>query len=338
MRTNSIPILLLTGFLGSGKTTLLNHLLSNKQGLKVGVIVNDFGEINIDAMLVSAQTDEQLDLSNGCICCSVDEGELDDAISKLAHRGSTLDYIIIEASGLAEPAELATMLRLMKNEYAHFDTLVSVVDAENFEKNNKAHGKAVGDLQISDIVIINKIDLIDEQKLDEIRAGIAMVNDKARIIESEQGKVDFRLLLDLPEKVSATQLELGDAHHHDHHDHDHQHLHDKFESISFNPTEPLNPKIFEDWAGSLDTNIFRAKGIIYFGMKGAEQKFIFQSVGTRYQLKLDEWHYGETPGTHIVVIGLDLEKDGVQKQLDQLVDKNPTDINQDTLMDIFKYR
>ncbi len=135
-RRNSIPILLLTGFLGAGKTSLLNHLLRNDQNLKIGVIINDFGEINIDSMLVSAQTDTTLELSNGCICCSLEGESLDDAIGQLAHLGSRLDYIIVEASGLAEPRELATMLRLLKNNYAHFDALVSVVDGINFEKNN----------------------------------------------------------------------------------------------------------------------------------------------------------------------------------------------------------
>ena len=106
-RRRSIPILVLTGFLGSGKTTLLNHLLANNRGLRVGVLINDFGEINIDSMLVSAQTDTALELSNGCICCQIDGEDVDDAIAQLAQRGSQLDYIIIEASGVADPAELA---------------------------------------------------------------------------------------------------------------------------------------------------------------------------------------------------------------------------------------
>ncbi len=141
-RRRSIPILVLTGFLGSGKTTLLNHLLANNQGLRIGVLINDFGEINIDSMLVSVQTDTALELSNGCICCQVDDEMVDDAIAQLAQRGSQLDYIVIEASGVADPAELATMIRLKKSEYSHFDTLVTIVDGLNFEKNNQAQPKA----------------------------------------------------------------------------------------------------------------------------------------------------------------------------------------------------
>ena len=177
-RRNSIPILLLTGFLGAGKTSLLNHLLGNDEGLKIGVIINDFGEVNIDSMLVTAQTDTALELSNGCICCSLEGENLDDAIGQLAHQGSRLDYIVVEASGLAEPKELATMLRLLKNNYAHFDALVSVVDADNFEKNNQTNENAVSDLAVSDIVIVNKVDLVDAAKLADIRKAIRLANPR----------------------------------------------------------------------------------------------------------------------------------------------------------------
>lgn len=121
----------IVGFLGSGKTTLLNHILNENQGLKIGVIVNDFGDINIDSMLVARQTDQELELSNGCICCTLEGNSLDDAIGQLAHAGSTIDYIVIEASGLAEPKELLRLLVNSKNDYARFDSLVAVVDASN---------------------------------------------------------------------------------------------------------------------------------------------------------------------------------------------------------------
>ena len=122
--------------MGAGKTSLLNHLLKNDQRLKLGAIINDFGEVNIDSMLVSSQTDVALDLSNSCICCSLEGENLDDAIDQFAHPGSRLDYIVVEASGLAESRELATMLRLMKDNYANFDALVAIVDGTNFKMNN----------------------------------------------------------------------------------------------------------------------------------------------------------------------------------------------------------
>ena len=316
-RTNSIPILLLTGFLGSGKTSLLNHLLSNKAGLKIGVIINDFGEINIDSMLVSAQTDTALELSNGCICCAVEGENLDDAIGQLAHTGSRLDYIVIEASGLAEPRELATMLRLIKNDYAYFDALVTIVDGLNFKKNNLAAKDALKDLAISDLIVVNKTDLIDTKQLAAIEKAISLAAPQARILKTAHGQVDFRLLLDLKEKPE-TQLNLT-AQDTDHHDH----LHAKFQSVTFQEEKPLDPAQFEAWAQALAPNIFRAKGIIFFGMKGMEQKFIFQAVGSRYALKLDEWGFGEQPMTSLVIIGLDLDKAKIETELRDLIDDNP---------------
>ena len=316
--------------MGAGKTSLLNHLLGNNQGLKIGVIVNDFGEINIDAMLVSAQTDTALQLSNGCICCSLEGESLDDAIGQLAHAGSRLDYIVIEASGLAEPRELATMLRLLKNNYAYFDSLVSVVDAANFEKNNQASKNVLTDLAIADLIVLNKTDLVTEAQLQDIEQGIQLAAPKTRLLTTTHGQVDFRLLLGTSEKGND-QLNL---HQHDHHDH----LHDKFTQISFSSKNPLDPQKFQSWAENLDAKIFRAKGIMHFGSKGLNQKFIFQAVGARFSLKLDEWAFDQSPQTDLVVIGLGLDKAQVEQELNQLIDATPDDVSADTLMDILAYK
>jgi cobalamin biosynthesis protein CobW len=331
-RKDTIPIVLLTGFLGAGKTSLLNHLLKHSQGLKIGVIINDFGDINIDSLLVTAQTDTQLELSNGCICCSVEEGELDDAISQLAHRGSLLDYIVIEASGLAEPKELATVLRLMKNEYAHFDSVITVIDALNFEKNNKTHETSLENLNLADMVVINKVDLVDTKALSEIEQGLKLAAPQAKLVHAEHGAVDTRLLLSSDKPIAEEQLSLGQD------DHNHPHLHDEFSAVSFQTDRALDPVAFESWAAELPEDIFRAKGICYFGMKGVDQKFIFQAVGKRYELKLDEWQGHETPQTTLVVIGKNLNEAEVRRSLEDLIDKEPEEITADTLMDIYKYK
>ena len=164
--------------------------------------------------------------------------------------------------------------------------LTSVVDAENFEKNNQLNENALKDLEVADIVIINKVDLINDKKLADIAGAIKLANPKARILQATHGKVDFRLLLDVKEHVS-TQLNLKAGHSHDHnHSHDHDHLHDKFQTVSLSTDKPLDPYKFEAWADDLPADIFRAKGIIFFGMKGVGQKFIFQSVGRRSSLQL----------------------------------------------------
>ena len=353
-RQDSIPVLLLTGFLGSGKTSLLNHLLKNKQGLKIGVLVNDFGDLNIDASLVSAQSEQTLELSNGCICCAIADEDLDDALSQLAYRGSSLDYIIIEASGVANPAELASLIRLSPNRYSHFDTLVVLVDGANFAENNQKSPQAAESLAVADLVVINKTDLIGPKELTETKKAVKLAAPKARILTSQHGRVDWRLFLQ--KKTTANSEVISESnkpkeeakpatdHGHDH-DHDHDHYHDhghdphpEFSSLSFASSKPLDPKLFEEWMKNLDQTIFRAKGIIFFGIKGADQKFIFQAVGSRAELKLDEWRINEKPKTQILLIGLGFEKEEKTKELEGLVDKNPDNITAETLMDIFRYK
>lgn len=329
-----IPILALTGFLGSGKTSLLNHLLKENQGLKIGVIVNDFGSINIDSLLVARQTDSKLELSNGCICCASEDSGLDDAISQLAHIGSTLDYIVIEASGLAEPKELVKILEASKNKSARLDSVVAVVDAENVLEMEKKHPDFFKQLEIADIIILNKIDLVTKAKLKEIEGYLDFLGTDARIIKSEMGAVDTRLLLDadtLKRRIPAkgSQVSLGDDHS--------EHLHETFQKVSFSSTKPLDPKDFQEYMNSeIHKGIYRAKGFVYFGIKGLEQKFIFQLVGKRFTLKLDNWR-GQVPKTDLVFIGDKFNEEKLNKDLAGLVDKNPDDIA-GNLLDINLYK
>ena len=342
MRTSSIPVLLLTGFLGAGKTSLLNYILSNNQDLKIGVIVNDFGAINVDARLVSAQTDTALELSNGCICCSLEDGaDLDDALSQLAHKGSRLNYIIVEASGLADVRELATILRVQKNDYCHFDSLVNIVDAANFKRNNEANPEAIKDLEIADIIIVNKTDLIKPEELKDIMDGLKLAAGKARLLSSRHGKVALPLLLNIDTDKPSSQFTLEAAHNHDYlaHDHDHsEHVHSHFKSIVFETDKPLDPQDFEKWAENLDPEIFRMKGFVFFGMKGAGQKFLFQSVGQRWSLKLDEWGLQQEPTSELVIIGRNFSEKKILKEMEKLIDTQPDNVSAETLMDIFDYR
>jgi len=335
-----IPILALTGFLGSGKTSLLNHLLKENQGLKIGVIVNDFGSINIDSMLVARQTDSKLELSNGCICCASEDSGLDDAISQLAHVGSTLDYIVIEASGLAEPKELVNILEQSKNKSARLDSVVAVIDAENVLEMNKKHPDFFKQLEIADIIILNKIDLVTKQRLKEIEGYLDFLGIGARIIKTEMGVVDTRLLLDAdtlkrrtPPKGSQVSLRNNEDDGDDHS----KHLHETFQKVSFSSTKPLDPKTFEEYMNSkIPKGIYRAKGFVYFGIKGLEQKFIFQLVGKRFSLKLDNWR-GQVPKNDLVFIGDKFDETKLDKDLQGLIDKNPDDIA-GNLLDLNLYK
>lgn len=332
-RKQYIPIMAIVGFLGSGKTTLLNHILKENQGLKIGVIVNDFGDINIDSMLVARQTDSKLELSNGCICCSIEGDSLDDAIGQLAHSGSTIDYIVIEASGLAEPKELLRLLVNSKNQYARFDSLLAVVDASNILETQEKHPAFIEQLSLADVILINKLDLVKKATVKEIEGYLSFINSNAHILKTEKGVIDTRLLLE-PSKqsVHSAQLRLGDAAI-DHSDH----LHHEYQNVSFATTKEIDPAAFELFIKTLPKEIYRSKGFVYFGMKGLGQKFIFQKVGARHEMKLDEW-LGETPRTDLVFIGAGFDEVLLQKELDALIDTAPDNLNNETIMDILQYK
>jgi G3E family GTPase len=333
-RRQYIPIMAIVGFLGSGKTTLLNHILKENQGLKIGVIVNDFGDINIDSMLVARQTDSQLELSNGCICCSLEGNSLDDAVGQLAHQGSTVDYIVIEASGLAEPRELARLLVHSKNPYARLDSLVAVVDASNVLDTKQQHPAFAEQLALADIVILNKTDLVDTKTLAEVEGYLKFINPATRVLHSKMGVIDTRILL-APDKLHDTeskQLRLGDE------ETDHsEHLHNTYQKVSFSTREPIDPQAFEAYIEKLQGSIYRAKGFINFGMKGLGQKYIFQLVGKRHELKLDEWQ-GRPPETNLVFIGTDFDEKKLLSELEDLVDKSPDNLTNETIMDVLAYK
>lgn len=339
LRRRYVPIMAIVGFLGSGKTTLLNHILKENQGLKIGVIVNDFGDINIDSMLVARQTDQQLELSNGCICCTLEGNSLDDAIGQLAHVGSTIDYIVIEASGLAEPGELLRLLVHSKNQFARFDSLVTVIDASNILDTKQKHPGLIEQLSLSDIMILNKVDLVKPKELKEVEGYLRFINPKAHLLHSKNGVVDSRLLLspeDIPINSSNHLDQLSLAGQDNHEDHA-KHLHEAYQSVSFSSDKPIDPKLWEQFIERLPSTIYRAKGFLYFGMKGLEQKYLFQLVGARNNLKIDEW-LGQRPRTDLVFIGTEMNVTDFRQKLDKLIDATPDDLSNDTIMDVLKYR
>ena len=195
--TDPVPVTIISGFLGAGKTSLLNYLLNANHGLRVAVLVNDFGEINIDAELVSGVAGESsIELSNGCICCSI-RNDLLDAVVQLMERPEPLEYIVIETSGVSDPMAVSlTFMAPQLHARTRVDSILTVVDAEQIgEISGKSRELALEQIAIADMVVLNKIDLVDDRERGELAGFIRNLVPRARLFEAEYGRVPLAMVL-----------------------------------------------------------------------------------------------------------------------------------------------
>jgi len=287
-----IPFTVIGGYLGSGKTTLLNALLRQPHGLRLAVLVNDFGSINIDAELIENQDGETVSLTNGCICCSINDN-IGETLRQMSERPIPPDQVIVEASGVAYPDKIA---RYGTMPGFTLQGIIVMVDAETIRAKSK--DKYVGhtvthQLKDADLLILNKTDLVSDGQKQEVRAWLSDVAPKPRIIETQYGAVPYELLLGIESKVEFKEsIE----------EHPHQHEME-FTSWSYESDVPFQRESLDDVVATLPESVVRAKGVIYL-QEEPERRFILQVMGKRWNLTPGLSWASEKPGSRLVFIGV----------------------------------
>jgi G3E family GTPase len=339
---SKIPVTVLTGYLGAGKTTLLNRILSEPHGKKFAVIVNEFGEIGIDNELVVNADEEVFEMNNGCICCTV-RGDLVRIIDGLMRRKGKFDAIIVETTGLADPAPVAQTFFMDEAVGAKtkLDAVVTVADAKWLTDRLKDAPEAKNQIAFADVILLNKTDLVTPAELRELEERIRGLNPYARLHRTERAKIDIgevlgRNAFDLDRILTIEPDFLaGEGHHHhahDDHGHDHgahhhgnglKHYHDEeMQSVALRTDKPLNPDKFFPWIQDLvakdGPSILRCKGILSF--KDDPERFVFQGV----HMILDgdhqrPWHADEARDSRIVFIGRNLPEDKIRQGFESCI-------------------
>ena len=304
-----IPVTVVTGFLGSGKTTLINRILSEQHGRKIAVIVNEFGEVSIDGQLIVQEDQEELvEFNNGCLCCTV-RGDLIDTLNRLQER-SDLDAILIETTGLADPAPVASTFFLADEltSKTRLDSFIALADAVNLGQNLAQSEEAQEQIAFADIILLNKADLVSQEQLAEVERTIRKSNPFARIYHTEHSEIDLEKVVgvgafELEAKLQVDPTFLDDL----------EHEHDQaVGSFVIREERPVDLNRFMLWLTPLlaerGDDIYRTKGI--FNARGFKDRMIFQSVRMLTSIQPDRaWKSDEPRVTEYVVIGRDLDRE-----------------------------
>ncbi|WP_026690219.1 CobW family GTP-binding protein [Alteribacter aurantiacus] len=313
-----IPVSILTGFLGSGKTTLVNEILSTKQEERIAVIVNEFGKVGIDQQLVIGTEEDIFELNNGCLCCKVRTDLINTLyalIQAVEEKGHTpFDRVLIETSGLAEPAPIAQSFFVDPelSEVYHLDTIVTVIDSYHFLKHVQSHEEVRKQVAFADQFILNKTDLVSKVTMDQVKKKLNAMNPEAQIQTTLYSKADLRPLFnhfsfDMGEKRLSKKMNVDVAHSHD----------EDISSILLKSENDMDLQAFEQWFNRIvdekGEQMYRYKGIL--SIEGFPKRVVFQGVHMLFGGVVGSpWKTGESRISEFVIIGKDLDYDWFQSQ------------------------
>jgi G3E family GTPase len=312
-----IPATILTGFLGAGKTTLLNYILKQQHGYKIGIIVNEVGEIGIDGQLVENIKDEMIQLSNGCVCCTVRK-DLVKGVQQLLKRGG-FDYLLVETTGIADPGPVAqTFLNIPQlQKYVRLDSIITVVDSEHILDQMQESQTAAEQIAMADFVLLNKTDLVSEEHLQKIEERARELNPHATLFRTSHSQANLKELLDMNafdlDKKLAVDPQFLDELQHRHHG--------EIGSMALTFERPFNIERFEVFVQDLSARerIYRSKGII--AIAGNPRRAVFHGVNNRFTIFWDRlWEKGEPRVSQLVFIGKTLNEPAIREGIEKCIE------------------
>ena len=293
-----VPFTVIGGFLGAGKTTLLNHLLTQSSGIRFAVLVNDFGDLNIDESLISSHEGQTISLANGCVCCSI-SNDFNRTMINLVKRIEEFDQVVVEASGVSEPDRIMDIARLDPElSPSGIVVLVDAAEVQNRSTDRYISNTVLKQLQTAELLIVNKIDLVSREKLAELEAWLEDVSPTAVRLNTTGGVVPVQMIFG--EQIKGNGFsDKSDGETNRTEDSNYSHHNHQFKSLALNSSKKLNRNTFEIWCDALPPSVIRGKGILYFGDEPGNS-WVWQKVGGKSSIKKFS---GNSSNSDLVLIG-----------------------------------